>query len=316
MVGLEPATASVTGGTIRHFDSLIKALPSSACIDLDAPRTEVAGRRAPDRRGASCVAADARVIDSGNRTDGPIRFGEMRGIRERDRPSDHLDRESILRDLRLRADSGPRYRIEQWGRRRLWPLTSCATTWRAANCISLNTIFAKDSSMALLDFIRDAGEKLFHPGGTSSSSPTQPTEPSGSANPQQADAANAKAGDAILNYIKSQNLQATGLTVTYDGATHTASVYGVAPDQETKEKIILCCGNVAGVEHVDDRMSVDQSGSQAKFYVVKSGDTLSKIAKESLGDANQYTKIFEANRPMLKSPDRIYPGQTLRIPAP
>jgi nucleoid-associated protein YgaU len=164
--------------------------------------------------------------------------------------------------------------------------------------------------MALIDFIRDAGEKLFNVGAKPTGAPAQ-----SAAGKQEVDAANAKAGDAILNYIKSQNLQATGLTVTYDGATHTASVYGVAPDQETKEKIVLCCGNVAGVEHVDDRMSVDQSGAQAKFYTVKSGDTLSKIAKESYGDASQYTKIFEANRPMLKNPDKIYPGQTLRIPA-
>jgi nucleoid-associated protein YgaU len=170
--------------------------------------------------------------------------------------------------------------------------------------------------MALLDFIKDAGEKLFPVGTSSSSSQTQSTQQSSSASQQEVSAANAKAGDAILNYIKSQNLQATGLTVTYDGATHTAAVYGVAPDQETKEKIILCCGNVAGVAHVDDRMSVDQSGAnEAQFYTVKSGDTLSKIAKQSYGDANQYTKIFEANRPMLKNPDKIYPGQTLRIPA-
>ena len=166
--------------------------------------------------------------------------------------------------------------------------------------------------MALLDFIRDAGEKLFNVGAKPTAAPAASQSGAGK---QEVDAANAKAGDAILDYIKAQNLHATGLTVTYDGATHTASVYGVAPDQETKEKIVLCCGNVAGVEHVDDRMSVDQSGAQAKFYTVKSGDTLSKIAKESYGDANQYTKIFEANRPMLKNPDKIYPGQTLRIPA-
>lgn len=166
--------------------------------------------------------------------------------------------------------------------------------------------------MALLDFIRDAGEKLFNVGAKSTGVSAARQSPA--ADQQQIDAANAKAGDAILNYIKSQNLKATALTVTYDGAMHTAAVYGVAPDQETKEKIILCCGNVAGVEHVDDRMSVDQSGANAKFYTVKSGDTLSKIAKESYGDPNQYTKIFEANRPMLKNPDKIYPGQSLRIP--
>jgi nucleoid-associated protein YgaU len=46
-----------------------------------------------------------------------------------------------------------------------------------------------------------------------------------------------------------------------------------------------------------------------------SGDTLSKIAKEAYGDANAYMKIFEANKPMLSNPDKIYPGQKLRIPA-
>ena len=167
--------------------------------------------------------------------------------------------------------------------------------------------------MALMDFIKDAGEKLFHLGGAStgsSSAPGAAQAPSG----QDMNSVNAAAGDAILAYIKAQNLDATALTVTFDGATGTATVYGVAPDQATKEKIILCCGNVASVGHVDDRMSVDKSGPEAKFYTVKSGDTLSKIAKDSYGDANQYPKIFEANRPMLKSPDKIYPGQTLRIP--
>jgi nucleoid-associated protein YgaU len=173
--------------------------------------------------------------------------------------------------------------------------------------------------MALFDFIKEAGEKLFNVGSATTTPSTQQAQQSsnvGSSPPSvdSAKAANAAAGDAILNYIKSQKLDATGLTVTYDGTTGTATVYGVAPDQATKEKIILCAGNVSSVSHVDDRMSVEQTGPLAKFYTVKSGDTLSKIAKESYGDANQYTKIFDANRPMLKNPDKIYPGQTLRIP--
>jgi len=167
--------------------------------------------------------------------------------------------------------------------------------------------------VALIDFIRDAGEKLFHTGPASSTQHASTAE-AGRPSSDTAKAADAAAGDAILAYIKSQKLDATALTVTYDSGTGTATVYGVAPDQATREKIILCAGNVASVSHVDDRMSVEQSGPAAKFYTVKSGDTLSKISKESYGDANQYTKIFEANRPMLKSPDKIYPGQTLRIP--
>jgi nucleoid-associated protein YgaU len=53
----------------------------------------------------------------------------------------------------------------------------------------------------------------------------------------------------------------------------------------------------------------------SKTYTVKAGDNLSKIAKEFYGDANAYQQIFEANKPMLKDPDKIYPGQVLRIPA-
>ena len=50
-------------------------------------------------------------------------------------------------------------------------------------------------------------------------------------------------------------------------------------------------------------------------YTVKSGDTLSKIAKEKLGDANAYMKIFEANKDQLTDPDKIKPGQVLKIPS-
>ena len=52
-----------------------------------------------------------------------------------------------------------------------------------------------------------------------------------------------------------------------------------------------------------------------KTYTVKGGDTLSKIAKELLGDANAYPRIFEANRDQLSDPDKIKPGQVLKIPA-
>ena len=72
------------------------------------------------------------------------------------------------------------------------------------------------------------------------------------------------------------------------------------------------------VEHlgiqVDDRLQVAQPAPEARFYTVKRGDTLSKIAQAQYGDANQYPRIFEANRPLLRDPDEIYPGQTLRIP--
>jgi nucleoid-associated protein YgaU len=165
--------------------------------------------------------------------------------------------------------------------------------------------------MGLIDFVRDAGEKLFGRGRADAAMKEAKAEPNNEAKMQ---AANAAAGDAILEYIKAQNLAATGLTVTFDGATSVVSVYGVAPDQATKEKIVLAAGNVAGVERVNDMLTVDKSAPEAQYYTVESGDTLSKISKQVYGDANQYQKIFEANKPMLTHPDKIYPGQKLRIP--
>ena len=165
--------------------------------------------------------------------------------------------------------------------------------------------------MGMLDFVKEAGEKLFGHGQAQAAMTEAKAAPSDEAKVQ---AANAAAGDAILEYIKTQNLSATGLTVTFDGATTTASVFGVAPDQATKEKIVLCCGNVAGVSKVNDMMSVDQSAPEATYYTVVSGDNLSKISKAQYGDPNKYMAIFEANKPMLSDPNKIYPGQKLRIP--
>ena len=165
--------------------------------------------------------------------------------------------------------------------------------------------------MSLISFVKEAGEKLFGKGQAQAAMSAATADPG---NADKAAAANAAAGDAILDYIKSQNLSATGLTVTFDGASSTATVYGVAPDQATKEKIALCAGNVTGVSAVDDRMSVDQSAPEARYYTVVPGDNLSKISKAQYGDPNKYMAIFEANRPMLQHPDKIYPGQVLRIP--
>ena len=165
--------------------------------------------------------------------------------------------------------------------------------------------------MGLIDFVKEAGEKLFGRGQAQAAMTDAKTAPS---DPNKAKAANDAAGDAIVEYVRAQNLSATGLTVTFDGATSTVTVYGVAPDQATREKIVLCCGNVAGVAQVKDMMSVDQSEAQAQYYTVKSGDNLSKISKQHYGDPNKYMKIFEANKPMHAHPDKIYPGQVLRIP--
>ncbi len=92
------------------------------------------------------------------------------------------------------------------------------------------------------------------------------------------------------------------------------TVYGQAHSQADKEKVILALGNVSGISSVDDRISVTNPEPPAQFYTVKRGDSLSKIAKKYYGDASKYKAIFEANQPMLKDPNLIYPGQSLRIP--
>ena len=81
-----------------------------------------------------------------------------------------------------------------------------------------------------------------------------------------------------------------------------------------REKIVLILGNTAGIGGVDDQLTVEAPEPEATYYTVVSGDSLSKIAKAHYGDAMKYPVIFEANKPMLTDPDKIYPGQVLRIP--
>ena len=166
--------------------------------------------------------------------------------------------------------------------------------------------------MSIISFIEDAGQRLLD-AATSAKAPAI-----GMAAKSNADQLNAAAGRSILAYIASQNLPAQDLQVAYDGKSKTVTVKGIAPDQPTREKIVLCCGNVHSVAKVDDQLTVAQAPTPAfppsTTYDVKAGDTLSKIAKEVYGDANDYQKIFEANKPMLRDPDKIYPGQQLRIP--
>jgi len=165
--------------------------------------------------------------------------------------------------------------------------------------------------MGMFSFIKEAGEKLFGIGEAKAAEQKAKAEPT----PVNIDAANKAAADAIAGYVQKMNLTAEGLSIGFDGASATVIVQGMAATQEIKEKILLCCGNVAGVEHVQDQLGVIEPAVEPVFYTVVKGDTLSKIAKEQYGNANAYMKIFEANKPMLSHPDKIYPGQMLRIPA-
>lgn len=165
--------------------------------------------------------------------------------------------------------------------------------------------------MGLFSFIKNAGEKLLGIGEAKAAEATAKADPT----PVNVEAANKAAANAIADYVKKMDLTAEGLTIGFDGASATVIVQGMAATQADKEKILLCCGNVAGVEHVQDQLGVLEAVAEPVFYTVVSGDTLSKIAKQHYGNANAYMKIFEANRPMLSHPDKIYPGQMLRIPA-
>jgi nucleoid-associated protein YgaU len=118
---------------------------------------------------------------------------------------------------------------------------------------------------------------------------------------------------ALVQLINGMGFKVRELAVDIEGSK--ALVRGQVDTQEEKEKIVLMVGNTEGIDAVEDRLQVSRPEPEAQFYDVKPGDNLSKIAKQFYGDANKYHQIFEANRPMLKDPDEIYPGQKLRIPA-
>lgn len=94
----------------------------------------------------------------------------------------------------------------------------------------------------------------------------------------------------------------------------TAHLTGTALNQSTKEKIILIVGNTPGISLIDDQLIVDQNEPKAEFYTVKTGDTLNLIAKNMYGNADKFSVILNANKPMLDDPNNIYPGQVLRVP--
>lgn len=160
--------------------------------------------------------------------------------------------------------------------------------------------------MGLFDFVKGIGKKntaAAEPQATPVAS-TTPAEPSAQ-----------EIANKLLGHIKALGLPVTGLSVSYNGTSDLATIKGQVQSQADREKIVLAVGNVDHVAKVDDQMTVATPEPASKFYTVKSGDTLSKISKEHYGDTNQYNKIFEANRPLLKDADDIYPGQVLRIPA-
>lgn len=151
--------------------------------------------------------------------------------------------------------------------------------------------------MGLFSFIKGAGEKLF--GKKEEEAPAE-------------EKATLKAS-ALLNHVKALGLDYKNIKISLKGE-NVVVVEGEVENQADAEKITLAVGNVDSVDSVENLMTVAIPAPEAKFHPVVSGDTLSKIAKTYYGDANQYNAIFEANKPMLSHPDKIYVGQILRIP--
>jgi nucleoid-associated protein YgaU len=171
--------------------------------------------------------------------------------------------------------------------------------------------------MGLIDFAKNVGRKLGlgHEEHTAQQ-PAQATQaaPVPQASAQQArDLQDRQKAGALVKLVNDMGFHVDDLGIRVDNDKVT--VTGKARSQEDREKIVLLVGNVEGIGSVDDRLEVSAPAPESQFYEVKPGDTLSKISKQFYGDANKYQQIFEANRPMLKSADEIYPGQRLRIPA-
>ena len=149
--------------------------------------------------------------------------------------------------------------------------------------------------MGLFSFIKNAGEKVF----------------GGAETPEEKAA-------KVKDQVAKQGFDLSGVTFSADG--DKIVVAGQALDINEKQKILATAGNIEGVEGVEDQLTlktplkIEIPDLSKTMYTVKSGDSLSKIAKEVYGDPMQYPKIFEANKPMLKHEDKIYPGQVLYIP--
>ena len=146
--------------------------------------------------------------------------------------------------------------------------------------------------MGIINFIKGVGEKIFG-----------------------ASEAQAATVDDLKKELEKHQLSAEGLDIKVDGDKVTVS--GQATSTEDAEKIALALGNTLGVAAVDSQLTAAQEAPAAVMYTVVKGDTLWKIAETHYGKGKgaKYDIIFEANRPMLTHPDKIYPGQVLRIPA-
>ena len=151
--------------------------------------------------------------------------------------------------------------------------------------------------MGLISFIKTAGEKIF---GKSEEKKEQ------------------EKAALVAAHIKKFGFDTSDIQVNVDN--EKVILMGSIDTIENKNKVIVTAGNIEGISSVEDLIMVKTPPEVAppqpekQFYTVKKGDFLSRISKEVYGDANKYNLIFEANKPMLKDPNLIYPGQVLVIP--
>lgn len=158
--------------------------------------------------------------------------------------------------------------------------------------------------MGLWDFVKNAGKAIGIGDAKADEAPAEGAKPGADAAPSP---------EALKKEVEDLGLKTEGLDISVDG--DTVKVKGKALTQEDKEKVIIAVGNVAGVAKVDEELESPEPEAKPVFHTVVKGDNLWKISEKTLGNGARYKEIFEANRPMLKDPDKIYPGQVLRIPA-
>lgn len=129
------------------------------------------------------------------------------------------------------------------------------------------------------------------------------------------------AADKIKETMEINLSPINDLSVEFDDGVVTLCGDCMSPGD--RERAILVAGNIEGVEKVvateltsrPPKAEEPEPEPEGEIYEIQSGDTLSGIAKRHYGDAMQYMKIFEANKGVIEDPNKIYPGQKIRIPA-
>jgi len=146
--------------------------------------------------------------------------------------------------------------------------------------------------MGLFDFAKDVGRQLFD--------------------------TDAEAADNIKQHLEVKLSGIKNVEVEFDDGV--ATICGDCVNEATRNNAILIAGDVKGVESVvADKLTFpepkpEEPAEKVEYYEIVSGDTLGGIAKRFYGSASMYTRIHEANKELIPDPNKIYPGQKIKIP--